>query len=135
MAATMIPFIFPAMLAVAERDFITAACIVASGAASAFYHAIESQKHQLSGVSATFASPRWNTIFINLDRAAAVLLALRMMQILGVYYILDNYMWRIAFAVAAMIISETVYRHEKWYYMAYHTFWHISAALLLISWL
>ena len=65
MAATMLPFLLPAMMAVQRGEWVTALLILASGASSALYHAAESQKHKMTGINARLASPRMNAILIN----------------------------------------------------------------------
>jgi len=90
--------------------------------ASFGYHLVENQKHQMVGIGYG-GEPIWNSIWLNLDRVLAILSMITLVHWEGVIAY-----WPYCLAsLACMIISETIFRQEKWCYLVFHTIWHLSA--------
>ncbi len=130
MAATMIPFIIPLHIAIVNGDYILALLVAFSGISSSIYHLHENQKHQMTGFSySIFNTSYWDTIFINIDRIAAIILVIyKLYYIQNITGILlyDGFI-----ALMLMTMSETYFRYHCWEYIFLHTAWHVYAAFLL----
>lgn len=133
MASSMCLFALPAYVAWQKGDIVLVGLIVVSALASALYHLNESGTHGMRGFSgSSFTTPRWNTVLINLDRAAALALfgykAWHMQHMSDVMLGLAAFCGLVALAVLA--ISEMSDHHA---YIFIHVLWHSLAALLLLA--
>ena len=104
--------------------------LVLTGAmlSSMMYHLIENQKHQMPGIGIANA-PYWNSAYINLDRYFAFLSALTLFS----WPHFKVYQFYCVASFASMTISETLFRQEKYFYLIFHTIWHLS--IFHIAWL
>jgi hypothetical protein len=113
---------------------VTAVLVLQAQLASMLYHLCETQKHRMLGYGTPLDTKEWNFILINLDRAAASLLSIRLIFVVGgLEKLLQLYLPSILILMMVLILSEVPLRHERRAYMLLHTIWHVGAAILVDS--
>jgi hypothetical protein len=119
--------VLPAIaVAFAKGKYWSGFGLIIAGIASAAYHLVETEKHDMKGAFGRDVGREWHCTLINIDRVAALTsIAAVLLEADDMTAIMDN---SFIIVVALMCLGTSEWNREnKWPYFPTHFMWHTLA--------